>query len=369
MSTEKAYKLVFAKTGKMKALRAHAKKVMKPKKKDVRVSVPNVMVKISSFGKSGKSVAAHFDYVSRNGKVAVFDSMDNEIGDETETQKKTLNRIAKSIADLDKKEMKNKRLTCNLILSMPPATDRAGFADGVRDFISEEFKNHDYTYAFHDDTDCYHAHICVPMLGMDGKRLNPRKEDLARWRDEFSQSLNRNGISAFAMPAIAQNKATKHESLYKYSKLVEHGKAPYDFNEENKGSYYVKLEDKSGKGKILWSNGLKEAINKADIKVGDIVNFSVGESEEISVRDKDGAWVAAERHRWVGEKQPEKKESKLSIASAVKVVKAWHTVEDDIRASGDTETASTIKAYVRATFGRVLDDKNRGIKTEEEKTR
>jgi type IV secretory pathway VirD2 relaxase len=43
-----------------------------------------------------------------------------------------------------------------------------------------------------------HVHISVGAEGRDGKRLNPRKEALHRWRETFAEKLRDRGIEAEA---------------------------------------------------------------------------------------------------------------------------------------------------------------------------
>jgi len=42
------------------------------------------------------------------------------------------------------------------------------------------------------------VHISVRAEGRDGKRLNPRKEALHRWRETFAEKLRDRGIEAEA---------------------------------------------------------------------------------------------------------------------------------------------------------------------------
>ncbi|WP_343214831.1 relaxase/mobilization nuclease domain-containing protein, partial [Dyella sp. RRB7] len=72
----------------------------------------------------------------------------------------------------------------NLVLSMPPGTNRAAVKDAARDFAQREFgSNHPYVFAEHTDEKHPHVHLCVKSLGYDGTRLNPRKAKLQRWRE------------------------------------------------------------------------------------------------------------------------------------------------------------------------------------------
>ena len=43
-------------------------------------------------------------------------------------------------------------------------------------------------FALHTDTDNPHVHVCIKMASIKkrSKRLNPRKNDLQRWREGFA---------------------------------------------------------------------------------------------------------------------------------------------------------------------------------------
>jgi hypothetical protein len=89
---------------------------------------------------------------------------------------------------------------------MPAGTDKKGFELAVGDFLNQEYDNFEYLYTFHDDREHYHAHVVVGLQGRDGRWLNPRKNDLAQWRQDFASSLQRRGIGARATPSYSQGK-------------------------------------------------------------------------------------------------------------------------------------------------------------------
>ena len=92
----------------------------------------------------------------------------------------------------------------NMMLSMPAGTDKQAFDLAVGDFLNQEYALYDYLYTFHDDRDHYHAHVVIGLYGSDGRWLNPRKNDLAQWRQRFASSLQRRGIAARATPSYTQ---------------------------------------------------------------------------------------------------------------------------------------------------------------------
>jgi type IV secretory pathway VirD2 relaxase len=50
--------------------------------------------------------------------------------------------------------------------------------------------------------------------GRDGQRLNPRKEDLRRWREVFAQRLRARGIEAEATPQCTRGARHLNERVW-----------------------------------------------------------------------------------------------------------------------------------------------------------
>lgn len=96
--------------------------------------------------------------------------------------------------------------------SMPPGTDRAAVTDAGRAFAREEFGDQrDYVFAAHDDEAHPHVHIVVLARGYDGRRLNPRKADLQRWRERFARELRDRGVEANATPRRTRGVTQQYE--------------------------------------------------------------------------------------------------------------------------------------------------------------
>ncbi|SDE09288.1 relaxase/mobilization nuclease domain-containing protein [Paraburkholderia lycopersici] len=163
--------------------------------------VPEVMVKITNRPgtRNGlRAIRAHLDYISRHGQVELEDQDGNTISGRGEVQDLVqMWRVAgRGIA-----EASSKREAFNVMLSMPPGTDRGAVKDAARAFAREEFgEQRDYVFAAHDDEAHPHVHIVVLARGRDSRRLNPRKADLQRWRERFAQELRDRGVEANATP-------------------------------------------------------------------------------------------------------------------------------------------------------------------------
>lgn len=170
---------------------------------------PEVMVKISGGGKNIGRIKAHMDYISRNGKVELEDER-GEIYTGTDGVREACRswRDGKYAVPL---QGEKRREAFNIVLSMPPGTDREGVHAAARKFASEEFSNHQYVFAAHNDEKHPHVHLSVKAVGHDGKRLNPRKADLQAWRELFAEKLREQGIEANATPRRARGVVRKSE--------------------------------------------------------------------------------------------------------------------------------------------------------------
>ena len=177
---------------------------------------PQVMLKITSFSSSAKRLAGHLDYISRNGDNEVFDRYGNRFShmsaaSENADPREALQLYGSEIATASETPTKKKggprsRVSMNMMLSMPAGTDKTAFELAVGDFLNREYENFDYLYTFHDDRDHYHAHVVVGLLGSDGRWLNPRKNDIAQWRQSFASRLQGRGIAARATPSYSRGK-------------------------------------------------------------------------------------------------------------------------------------------------------------------
>jgi hypothetical protein len=169
------------------------------------------MVRIYGGGRGMKEVRAHLRYIARAGK-------EGEIALEDQDGFRSQGRDAiREMADDWKygevriEESSNRREALNIVLSMPEGTDPIAVKKASRDFAERELFNHKYAMALHTiDTPHYdndkndppspnpHVHIVVQLAGKDGSRLNPRKEDLRRWRETFADALRQHGVEAVA---------------------------------------------------------------------------------------------------------------------------------------------------------------------------
>ena len=195
-SLDDDFRFILAKTGKAKGPVSGAGRrslVLQAIQGGVN-GAPQVMLKITSFSSSAQKLAAHLDYISRNGDNEVFDRDGNSFSRLATTAtepREAMQLYGREIAAASKTNATTKgrprsRISMNLMLSMPAGTDKTAFELAVGDFLREEYSEREYVYTFHDDRDHYHAHIVVGLRRNDGRWLNPRKNDIAGWRQSFA---------------------------------------------------------------------------------------------------------------------------------------------------------------------------------------
>ena len=171
---------------------------------------PEVMVKITGRTKDAGHLKSHLEYIMRNGDLTA------------ETEQGSLMHGREGLKDLqlrwtddtvlDDKRRRDGSVSVNIILSMPPGTDPIAVKDAVRAFAIETFEaNHDYVLVQHLDDKHPHVHLTVRSQGYNGKRLNPRKADLATWRERFAGELRLRGVAAEATPRRTRGKVRKHD--------------------------------------------------------------------------------------------------------------------------------------------------------------
>lgn len=163
----------------------------------VTARTPEVMVRISGKAKGGKHVEEHLRYITRNGDLTAED----EGGRLVMGQRMVKETAAAWMEGSALNRRSNSRDTVNIILSMPPGTDRDKLLDAARQFGREIFgAEHSYLLVRHDDTDHPHCHLTVRSLGFSGRRLNPKRDDLQAWRVAFAAACRQHGIAAEATP-------------------------------------------------------------------------------------------------------------------------------------------------------------------------
>lgn len=168
------------------------------------------MVKVTGRQRGGAHTLAHLDYIARHGKLEV-ETSDAEIL----RGKERLEEIATEWALKEDGTTKRRDplTSVSMILSMPPGSDPETVQNAARAFARVEMERFPYVMALHTDTDHPHVHLTVAARGEGGERFNPRKDDLARYREAFARELRARGLEAEATPRRARGIVQKRETM------------------------------------------------------------------------------------------------------------------------------------------------------------
>ena len=199
-----------------KATSARAQQIRDRLARTVR-KVPEVMVKITSSCKGMKQVGRHLDYISRKGQIEIEDQDGFTVAGKDEL--KDLKEEWRTGGPEEIAAESQVRDTLNIVFSMPAHTDEISMKRAVRAFAAIEFEGHQYIFAYHTqatDPDPNppahpHVHLSLKTQSLSGRRINPRKADLQRWREGFAAQLRVHGIEANATSRLARLKRERGE--------------------------------------------------------------------------------------------------------------------------------------------------------------
>jgi len=174
---------------------------------------PEVMVKVTGYGRGGGHVAAHLGYTSRHGDV----QLEDERGDIYTGKDEVRELVKEWQADFgDSRARRGQRDTMHAIFSMPADTPSEAVREAVRDACRREFAGHEYVFALHcaendDKTSQPHCHVSVKCRGLDGRRLSTDAHDIQRWRESFAAALRERGVDCEATARQARGQVLKPE--------------------------------------------------------------------------------------------------------------------------------------------------------------
>ena len=195
----------------LKGLGARAAAVRKRIESTLR-RAPQVMVKVTGGGRGMKAIAAHFRYISKHGRLEIED----ERGQTSRGKEAVLEmvddwRFGGTLID----DIGYRREAYNIILSMPTGTDPLVVQRAAREFAQEELADHKCVMVLQDHQANPHVHISVRAESKHGKRLNPRKADLRRWRETFAEKLRGWGIDAEATRQATRGQSRSSQQLWR----------------------------------------------------------------------------------------------------------------------------------------------------------
>jgi hypothetical protein len=175
---------------------------------------PQVMVKVTGGGRGMNAIAAHFRYISKNGRLDIEDERGHTLRGKDGLYDLAEDwRFGGSLIP-DSAEPGQRREAFNIMLSMPRGTHPESVQWAAREFAKTELADHKYVMVMHDHQANPHVHISVRAESKHGKRLNPRKADLHRWRETFAAKLRERGIEAEATRQATRGVARRCPALW-----------------------------------------------------------------------------------------------------------------------------------------------------------
>ena len=230
---------------------------------------PQVMVKVTGGGRSMKAIAAHFKYISKNGRLEI----ENERGEKLEGREALHDlgeewRFGGTLID----DVGFRREAFNIMLSMPRGTDPLTVQRAAREFAQAEFADHKYVMVLHDHQANPHVHLSVRAESRYGKRLNPRKPDLRRWREAFAEKLQGWGVDADATRRETRGSRTFVEPLWRikargdkrlHAASTQHRTSPHSSGSRSAaGEAWLKIADVLGRSGDSADRDLAAGISK-----------------------------------------------------------------------------------------------------------
>jgi hypothetical protein len=188
---------------------------------------PQVMVKVTGGGRGMGAIAAHLRYISKNGRLDIEDDR-GVVRDGKEAVLDIAEQWRRSGARIE--EVGHRREAYNIMLSMPARTDAEIVRKAAREFAQAELAAHRYVMVLHQHQANPHVHLSVKAESMTGKRLNPRKSDLHRWRETFAEKLRGWGVEAEATRQATRGATRRYDPIWRVKAKAEgrlsEGEAP-----------------------------------------------------------------------------------------------------------------------------------------------
>lgn len=206
-----------------KGAQRHAAAIRRRIEATVLRRAPQVMVKVTGGGRGMRAIAAHFRYISKNGRLEMEDEQGENLRGRDSVHALTEDwRLGGSLIP-DEAAAGYRREAFNIMLSMPRGTDPKSVQEAAREFAKAELVGHKYVLVLHDHQANPHVHISVRAESKQGRRLNPRKTDLHRWRETFAAKLRERGIEAEATRQATRGLARRYPDLWQV-KAAEEGR-------------------------------------------------------------------------------------------------------------------------------------------------
>ncbi len=246
---------------------------------------PQVMVKVTGGGRGMRAIAAHFRYISKDGRLDIENEQRETMRGEDAVQELADEwRYGGSLID----EVGYRREAFNIMLSMPRGTDPLIVQKAAREFARTELADHKYVMVLHDHQANPHVHISVRTESIRGRRLNPRKTDLHRWRETFAEELRSYGVAAEATRQAARGQNRGPDALWRLKA-----------NEDGRLRKARPLNKPGGQARASRADALGAwvQIGKALAGSGDAKDVKLAASIATFIKEQAATWAPSKRDR------------------------------------------------------------------------
>lgn len=170
---------------------------------------PQAILRISGGGRGMRTIARHFMYISRNGRLEVEDDRGlRHTG--KDSLRDLLDQWRYGGAPID--QISSRREAFNFVLSTPAGTDPKLLLQAVREFAKAELSAHRYVMALHEDRGHPHVHLTVRAQSPSGQRLQTWTER-ERWRTVYAGKLRELGVEVEATRQSTRGENRNFETL------------------------------------------------------------------------------------------------------------------------------------------------------------
>jgi len=232
---------------------------------------PQVMVKVTGGGRGMVAIAAHLRYISKNGRILMEDDQGNH-----REGKEALLDVADQwrLGGSRIPEKSERREAFNIMLSMPRGTDPLVVQRAAREFAQTELADHRYGMVLHDHQANPHVHLSVRAESRQGKRLNPRKADLQRWREVFAERLRAWGIEAEATRQVTRGEQRNYPRLWR-KKASEQGRVQTPGAAQKSGQRFSKSHEQAFEAWLRIKDALAKSSEPADHQLANAMNLHI----------------------------------------------------------------------------------------------
>ena len=255
----------------------------------------HVLTKITGGAKDSKAMKSHFEYITRNNEIPLF----NEFGEQVTLK----NAVADTDIEMNSIKMKEgSRKTYQIVFSRKEETDPDLLQKIVRETMQAEFPDTKFYYACHQDTNNTHVHAVLLRQSKQKKKFEIRKEKLNQLKKTFAETQQKHGLEAVFLSETDKQKrrafgknfekdTPKREDKRKGAneyKVLDFGKAPYEFEADGKPSFYLCVETKNGEKKFHWSWGLQAELQQKSVRIGDKITLKKVRSLDMEQKTEQG---------------------------------------------------------------------------------